>query len=327
MEITTLPVSPTVLVANLPYNTAVPIVLHLLRTFPSLRRVLVMVQSEVAERLAAGPGSKAYGSPSVKAGWFGRWSVAGSISRQVFWPIPNVDSLLVAMEAHPPPGDPALREVMDELVTHAFRSRRKMARGALAEYLGSEFVSGLIEKAGLAPTDRGEAWSLDDFCGSRASSAGLPVTRREFSTAWILLAVVVGGVLGIFVPFTFPGLEIITWVALALMVFSVVSALPLLSLGKAVAKPRVVVALFAVNLVVVPVVAFILFAGVVATPGLTGGLTFGVVSTGGGVVIDDRQTGGWGCGKCPRGETAVAGGPAHCGAGLCGGLEWGGARV
>ena len=163
MEITTLPVSPTVLVANLPYNTAVPIVLHLLRTFPSLRRVLVMVQSEVAERLAAGPGSKAYGSPSVKAGWFGRWSVAGSISRQVFWPIPNVDSLLVAMEAHPPPGDPALREVMDELVTHAFRSRRKMARGALAEYLGSEFVSGLIEKAGLAPTDRGEAWSLDDF--------------------------------------------------------------------------------------------------------------------------------------------------------------------
>ena len=163
MEITTLPVSPTVLVANLPYNTAVPIVLHLLRTLPSLRRVLVMVQSEVAERLAAGPGSKAYGSPSVKAGWFGRWSVAGSISRQVFWPIPNVDSLLVAMEAHPPPGDPALREVMDELVTHAFRSRRKMARGALAEYLGSEFVSGLIEKAGLAPTDRGEAWSLDDF--------------------------------------------------------------------------------------------------------------------------------------------------------------------
>jgi 16S rRNA (adenine1518-N6/adenine1519-N6)-dimethyltransferase len=163
MEITTLPVSPTVLVANLPYNTAVPIVLHLLRTFPSLRRVLVMVQSEVAERLAAGPGSKAYGSPSVKAGWFGRWSVAGSISRQVFWPIPNVDSLLVAMEAHPPPGDPALREVMDELVTHAFRSRRKMARGALAEYLGSEFVSGLIEKAGLAPTDRGEAWSLTDF--------------------------------------------------------------------------------------------------------------------------------------------------------------------
>lgn len=163
MEVTALPTPPTVLVANLPYNTAVPIVLHLLRTFPTLRRVLVMVQSEVAERLAATPGSKAYGSPSVKASWFGEWSVAGAISRQVFWPIPNVDSLLVQMEAHPPPGDEALRRVLDELVTHAFRTRRKMARGALAEYLGSDRVSGLIEQAGLKPTDRGEAWGLAEF--------------------------------------------------------------------------------------------------------------------------------------------------------------------
>jgi|TARA_B110000211_G_scaffold230216_1_gene289345 16S rRNA (adenine1518-N6/adenine1519-N6)-dimethyltransferase len=163
MEVKELPTTPTVLVANLPYNTAVPIVLHLLRTFPTLRRVLVMVQSEVAERLAAHPGSKAYGSPSVKAGWFGRWSVAAPVSRHVFWPIPNVDSLLVAMDATEPPGDEALRKIMDELVTHAFRTRRKMARGALAEYLGSDVVSEVIEKAGLQPTDRGEAWSVEDF--------------------------------------------------------------------------------------------------------------------------------------------------------------------
>jgi ACR3 family arsenite efflux pump ArsB len=106
------------------------------------------------------------------------------------------------------------------------------------------------------------------------------VTRREFSTAWILLAVVVGGVLGIFVPFTFPGLEIITWVALALMVFSVVSALPLLSLGKAVAKPRVVVALFAVNLVVVPVVAFILSRVLWQHPALQVGLLLVLLAPG-----------------------------------------------
>jgi len=110
MEVKELPTTPTVLVANLPYNTAVPIVLHLLRTFPTLRRVLVMVQSEVAERLAAHSGSKAYGSPSVKAGWFGLWSVAAPVSRHVFWPIPNVDSLLVAMDATEPPGDEALRK-------------------------------------------------------------------------------------------------------------------------------------------------------------------------------------------------------------------------
>jgi len=163
MDVLELPVPPTVLVANLPYNTAVPIVLHLLRTFPTLRRVLVMVQSEVAERLAAHPGSKAYGSPSVKAGWFGRWSVAAPVSRQVFWPVPNVDSLLVAMDATPPPGDEALRKIMDELVTHAFRTRRKMARGALAEYLGPDSVTEVIERAGLLPTDRGEAWTVEDF--------------------------------------------------------------------------------------------------------------------------------------------------------------------
>lgn len=152
-----------VVVANLPYNTSVPIVLHLLARLPSIARVLVMVQAEVAQRLAATPGSKAYGGPSVKAAWYGTWSVAGSVSRQVFWPIPNVDSLLVAMEARPAPGDERVRQVVWDLVEHAFATRRKMSRGALAGYLGADRVSDVISAAGLNPEDRGEAWSLDQF--------------------------------------------------------------------------------------------------------------------------------------------------------------------
>jgi 16S rRNA (adenine1518-N6/adenine1519-N6)-dimethyltransferase len=158
-----IPAEVTSVVANLPYNTSVPIVLHLLATLPAIQRVLVMVQAEVAERIAATPGSKAYGAPSVKARWYGTWSIAGSVSRQVFWPVPRVDSLLVAMEATPPPGDEELRQVVWELVEHAFATRRKMARGALASYLGPDRVSDVIAEAGLNPEDRGEAWSLQDF--------------------------------------------------------------------------------------------------------------------------------------------------------------------
>ncbi len=160
---TEIPHDVRVIVANLPYNTSVPIVLHLLATLPALSRVLVMVQAEVAERLAAGPGSKAYGGPSVKAAWYGTWSIAGSVSRQVFWPVPNVDSLLVAMEARPAPGDEELRQVVWDLVDHAFATRRKMSRGSLASYLGSDRVSEIISAAGLNPEDRGEAWSLDGY--------------------------------------------------------------------------------------------------------------------------------------------------------------------
>jgi 16S rRNA (adenine1518-N6/adenine1519-N6)-dimethyltransferase len=160
---TEIPLETTVVVANLPYNTSVPIVLHLLATLPKIQRVLVMVQAEVAERIAAGPGSKAYGAPSVKARWYGTWSVAGAVSRQVFWPVPNVDSLLVAMDATTPPGDEALRQVVWELVDHAFATRRKMARGALASYLGPDRVSDVITRAGLNPEDRGEVWTLEDF--------------------------------------------------------------------------------------------------------------------------------------------------------------------
>ena len=160
---TEIPLETTVVVANLPYNTSVPIVLHLLATLPKIQRVLVMVQAEVAERIAAGPGSKAYGAPSVKARWYGTWSVAGAVSRQVFWPVPNVDSLLVAMDATAPPGDETLRQVVWELVDHAFATRRKMARGALASYLGPDRVSDVITRAGLNPEDRGEVWTLEDF--------------------------------------------------------------------------------------------------------------------------------------------------------------------
>lgn len=163
LTVSDVPGDPTALVANLPYNTSVPITLHLLQCLPSLTRVVVMVQAEVAERLAATPGSKAYGAPSVKARWYGSWSVAGSVSRQVFWPVPNVDSLLVAMEKTAAPGDESLRRVVFELVDHAFATRRKMVRGALAGLLGPQRVSQLIEQAGLSPQARGEQWSLEDF--------------------------------------------------------------------------------------------------------------------------------------------------------------------
>lgn len=158
-----LPRDASVLVANLPYNTSVPIVLHALSTLPALRSVLVMVQAEVAERLVATPGSKAYGGPSVKARWFGTWSIAGAVSRQVFWPVPNVDSLLVQMKATPPLGDERLRKVVWDLVDHGFATRRKMARGALSSYLGQSVVSEIITEAGLSPESRGEEWTLSQF--------------------------------------------------------------------------------------------------------------------------------------------------------------------
>lgn len=123
-----LPVLPTHLVANLPYNVSVPVLLHLLATFPSLVRSLVMVQAEVGYRLAADPGSKVYGSPSVKAAWYGSWRIAGQVSRQVFWPVPNVDSVLVGFDRHEPPGDEQLRSRVFTLVDAAFQQRRKMLR-------------------------------------------------------------------------------------------------------------------------------------------------------------------------------------------------------
>ncbi|GAA3766960.1 16S rRNA (adenine(1518)-N(6)/adenine(1519)-N(6)) -dimethyltransferase RsmA [Microbacterium kribbense] len=166
LRITSLEGDPTVLVANLPYNVSVPVLLHLLETFPGLQRAVVMVQAEVGERLAAPPGSKVYGSPSVKAAWYGSWRVAGTVSRQVFWPVPNVDSILVAFTRDARPrGSEALRRRTFQIVDAAFGQRRKMLRQALAAVLGgtSAAATAVLERAGIAPTLRGEQLGIDDF--------------------------------------------------------------------------------------------------------------------------------------------------------------------
>ena len=164
LTITSLPNDPTVLVANLPYNVSVPVLLHFLEHFPTLERGLVMVQAEVGERLAAPPGSKVYGAPSAKAAWYGQWKTSGKVSRQVFWPIPNVDSILVGFSRAELPGTEAERVATFKIIDAAFQQRRKMLRQALAELLGgSAAASTRIEAAGLAPTSRGEELTVLDF--------------------------------------------------------------------------------------------------------------------------------------------------------------------
>jgi len=159
-----IPGSPRRLVANLPYNVSVPVLLHLLETVPSLESALVMVQAEVGQRLAAPPGSRVYGSPSVKAAWYGRWSTAGTVSRQVFWPVPNVDSILIGFERGDRPGTEEERVRTFALVDAAFGQRRKMLRQALADPLGgSAAASARLEAAGIDPTLRGEQLTAADF--------------------------------------------------------------------------------------------------------------------------------------------------------------------
>ncbi|GAA3914763.1 16S rRNA (adenine(1518)-N(6)/adenine(1519)-N(6))-dimethyltransferase RsmA [Microbacterium invictum] len=166
LRITELPGDPNVLVANLPYNVSVPVLLHFMETFPGLQRGVVMVQAEVGERLAAPPGSKIYGAPSVKAAWYGRWRLAGTVSRQVFWPVPNVDSVLVAFERDGQPrGDEAERLRTFRIVDAAFQQRRKMLRQALSGVLGGTSADAVtvLGAAGVAPTARGEELGIDDF--------------------------------------------------------------------------------------------------------------------------------------------------------------------
>ncbi|NEM90773.1 16S rRNA (adenine(1518)-N(6)/adenine(1519)-N(6))-dimethyltransferase RsmA [Galbitalea soli] len=164
LTVRTLDPAPSVLVANLPYNVSVPVLLHFLETFPSLDRGLVMVQAEVGHRLAATPGSKVYGSPSAKAAWYGDFRLAGTVSRQVFWPVPNVDSVLVGFERHEQLGTEEERRSTFALIDAAFQQRRKMLRQALSEVLGdSAHASARIEAAGLAPTSRGEELTIADF--------------------------------------------------------------------------------------------------------------------------------------------------------------------
>jgi 16S rRNA (adenine1518-N6/adenine1519-N6)-dimethyltransferase len=155
---------PTALVANLPYNVSVPVLLHLLALLPGLERGLVMVQAEVADRLAAGPGSKVYGVPSVKAAWYADVRRAGAVGRNVFWPAPNVDSGLVAWTRREPPATTATREQVFAVVDAAFAQRRKGLRGALRNLAGSiEAASAALESVGIDPLARGESLTVGQF--------------------------------------------------------------------------------------------------------------------------------------------------------------------
>jgi 16S rRNA (adenine1518-N6/adenine1519-N6)-dimethyltransferase len=159
-----LPAAPTMLVANLPYNVAVPVVLHLLAALPSLARGLVMVQAEVADRMCAAPGSRVYGAPSVKLAWYAAARPAGTVPRSVFWPVPNVDSRLVAFTRHAPPVTSARREEVFALVDAAFGQRRKTLRAALAGWAGSApEAERRLRAAGIDPGARGEALSVAEF--------------------------------------------------------------------------------------------------------------------------------------------------------------------
>lgn len=155
---------PTALVANLPYNVAVPVLLSFLARFDSIERVLVMVQQEVADRVVAGPGSRTYGIPSVKAAWYAQARPAGAIGRAVFWPVPRVDSALVALQRREPPVTTASREEVFAVVDAAFAQRRKMLRSALAELAGSGAAAqAALEAAGIEPTVRGETLDVAAF--------------------------------------------------------------------------------------------------------------------------------------------------------------------
>jgi 16S rRNA (adenine1518-N6/adenine1519-N6)-dimethyltransferase len=160
--------APAVLVANLPYNVAVPVVLHLLAVLPSLDRGLVMVQAEVADRLCAGPGSRVYGAPSVKLAWYAAARLAGTVPRTVFWPVPNVDSKLVEFTRHAPPasssGEAASREDVFAVIEAAFGQRRKTLRAALAGWAGSApEAERVLRAAGVDPGARGESLTVAQF--------------------------------------------------------------------------------------------------------------------------------------------------------------------
>ena len=169
LTIQALPVNPTVLVANLPYNVSVPVLLHLLEKFESLRTGVVMVQAEVADRLAAKPGTKDYGIPSVKAAWWAEVKGAGSVSRSVFWPAPNVDSKLVSFTRRQTPGDEELRRKVFTIIDAAFAQRRKMLRSALSSLYGSSSAAEeILNRAKIDPTLRGEALEIAGFCAIAA---------------------------------------------------------------------------------------------------------------------------------------------------------------
>lgn len=176
---------PTALVANLPYNVAVPVVLHLLAELPSLRRALVMVQAEVADRMVAGPGSRVYGVPSVKVAWYAEARRVATVPRTVFWPVPNVDSALVLLTRREPPAESKAeskagskagsravsRDEVFRLVDAAFAQRRKTLRAALAGWAGSpERAAELLAAAGIDPRTRGEQLTVGEFSSVTGAS-------------------------------------------------------------------------------------------------------------------------------------------------------------
>jgi 16S rRNA (adenine1518-N6/adenine1519-N6)-dimethyltransferase len=170
-----LPASPSVLVANLPYNVAVPVLLHLLAVLPSLRRGLVMVQAEVADRMCAAPGSRVYGAPSVKLAWFAAARPAGPVPRSVFWPVPNVDSRLVAFTRRDPPDTTAAREEVFAVIDAAFRQRRKTLRAALSGWAGSApEAERLLRAARIDPGARGESLDVAQFARLAAARQSVP---------------------------------------------------------------------------------------------------------------------------------------------------------
>ena len=160
---------PTALVANLPYNVSVPVLLRFLELFPTIERVLVMVQLEVAQRLAAQPGTKAYGIPSVKAAWYAQVRLAGLVPRSVFWPVPNVDSGLVALTRRDPPATTATRAEVFACIDAAFAQRRKTLRAALAGWAGSAArAEAILRAAGIDPSLRGERLGVEEFAAIAA---------------------------------------------------------------------------------------------------------------------------------------------------------------
>jgi 16S rRNA (adenine1518-N6/adenine1519-N6)-dimethyltransferase len=170
-----LPAAPTVLAANLPYNVAVPVVLHLLAEFPSMERGIVMVQAEVADRMCAPPGSRVYGGPSAKLAWFAAAKSAGTVPRSVFWPVPNVDSKLVSFTRRDPPTRAVGREQVFGVIDAAFGQRRKTLRAALAGWAGSAALAErVLRSAGVDPRARGESLDIAGFVSiaEAAASAG-----------------------------------------------------------------------------------------------------------------------------------------------------------
>lgn len=173
LTVTSLDPMPTALVANLPYNVSVPVVLNFLEAFPTLERVLVMVQLEVAARLAAEPGSKVYGVPSVKAAWYADVRLADRVGRNVFWPAPNVDSGLVEMVRRQPPETTASREEVFACIDAAFAQRRKTLRAALAGWAGgADRAEAALVAAGIDPRTRGERLGIEQFAAIASAHAG-----------------------------------------------------------------------------------------------------------------------------------------------------------